>query len=93
MKLKYLLIGANHDHDEIVKIFKADVSIDVINEHLKEYLSEIDCSIDCLQDLTDRFDAIQQTLTKGRDDTFHVIKYYLMETRDTFLTIQETAKA
>ena len=23
MKLKYLLIGANHDHDEIVKIFKA----------------------------------------------------------------------
>jgi len=90
MKLKYLLIGANHDHDEIVKIFKADVSIDVINNHLKAYLSEIDCGIDCLQDLTDRFDAIQKTLKKGTDDTFHVIKYYLMETRDTFVTIEET---
>jgi hypothetical protein len=90
MKLKYLLIGANNDHDEIVKIFKGDTSIDVINEHLKAYLSEIDCAIDCLQDLTDRFDAIQQTLTKGKDDTFHVIKYYLMETRDTFVTIEET---
>ena len=86
MKLKYLLIGANYDHDEIVKIFKGDTSIDVINEHLKSYLSEIEC----LQDLTDRFDAIQKTLTKGTDDTFHVIKYYLMETRDTFVTIQET---
>jgi hypothetical protein len=90
MKLKYLLIGANHDHDEIVKIFKGDTSIDVINEHLKSYLSEIDCAIDCLQDLTDRFDAIQKTLTKGTDDTFHVIKYYLMETRETFVTIEET---
>lgn len=90
MKLKYLLIGANHDHDEIVKIFKGDVSIDVINEHLKSYLSKIDCAIDCLQDLNDRFDAIQKTLTKGTDDTFHVIKYYLMETRDTFVTIEET---
>jgi hypothetical protein len=84
MKLKYLLIGANHGHDEIVKIFKADTSIDVINNHLKGYLSEIEC----LQDLTDRFDAIQKT--NGIDDTFHVIKYYLMETRDTFVTIQET---
>ena len=86
MKLKYLLIGMSRTHDEIVKIFKGDTSIDVINEHLKSYLSEINC----LQDLTDRFDAIQKTLTKGTDDTFHVIKYYLMETRDTFLTIQET---
>ena len=86
MKLKYLLIGMSRTHDEIVKIFKGDTSIDVINEHLKSYLSEINC----LQDLTDRFDAIQKTLTKGTDDTFHVIKYYLMETRDTFVTIKET---
>jgi hypothetical protein len=85
MKLKYLLIGMNRSHDEIIKVFKGDVSIDVINQHLKEYLADIEC----LQDLTDRFDAIKQTL-KGKDDTFHVIKYYLMETRDTFVTIEET---
>jgi len=88
MKLKYLLIGANHDHDEIVKIFKGDTSIDVINQHLKSYLANIDCELDCLQDLTDRFDDIKKT--NGIDDTFHVIKYYLMETRDTFVTIEDT---
>ena len=86
MKLKYLLIGMSRSHDEIIKVFKHDVSIDVINEHLKSYLSDIDC----LQDLTDRFNAIQKTLTKGTNDTFHVIKYYLMETRDTFVNIEET---
>lgn len=92
MKLKYLLIGASHDHDEIVKIFKGDTSINVINEHLKSYLSEIDCAIDCLQDLSDRFHEIQQELKDdGFDhDTFHVIKYYLMEYRETFVTIEET---
>ena len=76
----------SRSHDEIIKIFKHDVSIDVINDHLKAYLTDIEC----LQDLTDRFDAIQKTLTKGRDDTFHVIKYYLMEYRETFVTIEET---
>lgn len=86
MKLKYLLIGMSRSHDEIIKVFKGDTSIDVINDHLKSYLDDIEC----LQDLTDRFDAIQKTLTKGKDDTFHVIKYYLMETRDTFVTIEET---
>lgn len=86
MNLKYLLIGMSRSHDEIIKVFKGDVSIDVINEHLKSYLDDIEC----LQDLNDRFGAIQQTLTKGTDDTFHVIKYYLMETRDTFVTIEET---
>lgn len=84
MKLKYLLIGMSRSHDEIIKVFKGDVSIDVINNYLKSYLAELDC----LQDLTDRFDAIKKTLT--RDDTFHVIKYYLMETRDTFVTIEKT---
>jgi len=84
MKLKYLLIGMNRSHDEIIKVFKHDISIDVINNHLKAYLAEIDC----LQDLTDRFDAIQKT--NDLDDTFDVIKYYLMETRDTFITIEET---
>jgi len=84
MKLKYLLIGMNRSHDEIIKVFKHDISIDVINNHLKAYLAEIDC----LQDLTDRFEAIQKT--NDIDDTFNVIKYYLMETRDTFITIEET---
>ena len=86
MKLKYLLIGMSRSHDEIVEIFKNDVSIDVINNYLKVYLSDIEC----LQDLTDRFDAIQKTLTEGTNDTFHVIKYYLMETHETFVTIEET---
>ena len=86
MKLKYLLIGISRSHDEIVEIYKHDVSIDVINNYLKAYLNDIEC----LQDLTDRFDAIQKTLTKGKDDAFHVIKYYLMATRDTFVTIEET---
>ena len=84
MKLKYLLIGMSRSHDEIIKVFKGDVSIDVINNHLKSYLAEIDC----LQDLTDRFDDIQKT--NGIDETFDVIKYYLMETRDTFVAIEET---
>jgi uncharacterized protein (UPF0335 family) len=92
MKLKYLLIGANHDHDESVKIFKADVTMDVINEHLKSYLSEIDCAIDCLQDLTDRFHELQQELKDDGFDhqTYDVIKYYLMEYRETYVTIEET---
>ena len=84
MNLKYLLIGMSRSHDEIIKIFKHDVSIDVINQHLKSYLSDIEC----LQDLTDRFEDIKKT--NDIDDTFNVIKYYLMETRDTFVTIQET---
>jgi hypothetical protein len=84
MKLKYLLIGMSRSHDEIVEIFKHDVSIDVINNYLKSYLADIDC----LQELTDKFDDIQKT--NDLDDTFDVIKYYLMETRDTFITIEET---
>ena len=84
MKLKYLLIGMSRSHDEIIKIFKHDVSIDVINNYLKSYLADIDC----LQDLTGRFEDIKKT--NGIDDTFKVIKYYLMETRDTFVTIEET---
>ena len=88
MKLKYLLIGMSRSHDEIIKVFKGDASIDVINNHLKAYLSDIEC----LQDLTDRFDDLQKKLKDdGFDhDTFHVIKYYLMETRETFVTIEET---
>jgi mRNA deadenylase 3'-5' endonuclease subunit Ccr4 len=88
MKLKYLLIGMSRSHDEIIKVFKGDVSIDVINNHLKAYLDDIDC----LQELTDKFDMIQQTLKEEGYDhqTFDVIKYYLMETRDTFVTIEET---
>ena len=84
MKLKYLLIGMSRSHDEIIKVFKHDVSIDVINNYLKSYLADIDC----LQELTDKFDDIQKT--NDLDDTFDVIKYYLMETRDTFITIEET---
>lgn len=84
MKLKYLLIGMSRSHDEIIKIFKHDVSIDVINDHLKSYLADIDC----LQDCSDRFDDIKKT--NDLDDTFNVIKYYLMETKETFVTIEET---
>ena len=84
MKVKYLLIGMNRSHDEIIKVFKHDVSIDVINNHLKSYLDDIEC----LQDLTDRFEDIKKT--NDIDNTFDVIKYYLMETRDTFVTIEET---
>lgn len=86
MKLKYLLIGMSRSHDEIIEVFKHDISIDVINTYLKSYLADIEC----LHDLTDRFDAIQKTLSKGTNDTFHVIKYYLMETRDTFVTVEDT---
>lgn len=88
MKLKYLLIGSSHHIDEVVKIFKADVSIDVINQHLKEYLADIEC----LQDLTDRFDELQQELKDDGFDheTYDVIEHYLCEYTDTFLTIQET---
>ena len=88
MKLKYLLIGMSRSHDEIVEIFKHDVSIDVINNYLKAYLNDIEC----LQDLTDRFDLFQQTLKEEGYDhqTFDVIKHYLMEYRDTFVTIEET---
>ncbi len=87
MKLKYLLIGSSH-MDEIVKIFKANVTMDVINEHLKSYLSEIDC----LQDLTDQFDELQRQLKdEGYEhDTFDVIEYYLCEYADSFVTLQET---
>jgi len=88
MKLKYLLIGMSRSHDEIIEIFKHDVSIDVINNYLKSYLAEIDC----LQELTDKFDELQKGLKEeGYDhDTFDVIKYYLMEYRETFVTIEET---
>ena len=88
MKRKYLLIGISRSHDEIIKVFKGDVSTDVINEHLKSYLSDIDC----LQDLTDRFDAIQKQLKdRGYDhDTFHVIKDYLLQHKDTFVTFEDT---
>jgi len=88
MKLKYLLIGMSRSHDEIVEVFKNDVSIDVINNYLKSYLADIDC----LQELTDKFDMFQQTLKEeGYDhDTFDVIKYYLMEYKETFVTIEET---
>jgi len=84
MKLKYLLIGINRSHDEIVEIFKHDVSIDVINNYLKSYLNDMEW----LQDLTDRFDDIKKS--NDLNDTFDVIKYYLMETKDTFVTIEET---
>jgi mRNA deadenylase 3'-5' endonuclease subunit Ccr4 len=88
MKLKYLLIGMSRSHDEIVEIYKHDVSIDVINNYLKVYLNDIEC----LQELTDKFDLFQQTLKEEGYDhqTFDVIKHYLMETRDTFVTIEET---
>ena len=88
MKLKYLLIGMSRSHDEIVEIFKHDVSIDVINNYLKVYLNDIEC----LQDLTDRFDDLQKKLKEEgyAHQTFDVIKYYLMEYRETFVTIEET---
>ena len=78
----------SRSHDEIVEVFKNDVSIDVINNYLKSYLADIDC----LQDLTDRFHELQQGLKDdGYDhDTFDVIKYYLMEHRETFVTIEDT---
>jgi len=88
MNLKYLLIGMSRSHDEIVEIFKHDISIDVINNHLKSYLAEIDC----LQELTDKFDMFQKTLKEEGYDhqTFDVIKHYLMEYKETFVTIEET---
>ena len=88
MKLKYLLIGMSRSHDEIVEVFKHDISIEVINNYLKAYLADIDC----LQELTDKFDMFQQTLKEeGFDhDAFDVIKYYLMEYKETFVTIEET---
>ena len=88
MKLKYLLIGISRSHDEIVEIYKHDVSIDVINNYLKAYLNDIEC----LQELTDRFDDLQKKLKDDGFDheTFDVIKYYLEEHRETFVTIEET---
>ena len=78
----------SRSHDEIIEIFKHDAPIDVVNNYLKSYLTDIDC----LQEFTDKFDMIQQTLKEeGYDSTpFHVIKHYLMEYKETFVTIEET---
>ena len=88
MKIKYLLIGINRAHDEIVKIFTHDISIDVINNHLKSYLSDMEY----LQELTDKFDTFQKTLKEdGHDhETFDVIKWYMMEHKETYVTVEET---
>ncbi len=88
MKIKYLLIGLNRSHDEIVKIFTHDISIDVINNYLKSYLSDMEY----LQELTDKFDTFQKTLKEEghAHEIFDIIKWYMMEYKDTYVTIEET---
>ena len=81
MKLKYLLIGANSDHDEIVKIYKEDEPDETILNLLREYLIE--------QEWFDQYSEDQQ-LRDEYPDEFDRIKWFLSEGKETYLTLEYT---
>ena len=81
MKLKYLLIGANHDHDEIVKIYKEDEPDETILNLLREYLIE--------QEWFDQYSEDQQ-LRDEYPDEFDRITWFLSESKETYLTLEYT---
>lgn len=81
MKLKYLLIGANHDHNEIVKIYKEDEPDETILNLLREYLIE--------QEWFDQYSEDQQ-LRDEYPDEFDRITWFLSESKETYLTLEYT---
>lgn len=80
MKLKYLIIS-NSRHDEIIHIYKDNVSNKTIIKHLIEYLEETDWYIEYINN-KDAQNIPGNELNK--------IKYFLMEYHDTFTNVIET---
>jgi hypothetical protein len=80
MKLKYLII-ANSRHDEIIHIYKNNVSNKTIIKHLTEYLEESDWYIEYIN---------SKDAQNISDNEFDKIKYFLMEYHDTFTNVIET---
>jgi len=81
MKLKYLLIGANQHHDEIVKIFKENEPDETILNLLKEYLIR--------QEWFEEYSEDQQ-LREEYPDEFDRIDWFLSESKDTYLALEYT---
>ena len=80
MKLKYLII-ANSRHDEIIHIYKDNVSNKTIIKHLIEYLEETDWYIEYIN---------SKDAQNISGNEFDKIKYFLMEYHDTFTNVIET---
>lgn len=80
MKLKYLIIS-NSRHDEIIHIYKDNVSNKTIIKHLIEYLEETDWYIEYINN---------KDAQNIPGNEFYAIKYFLMEYHDTFTNVIET---
>ena len=80
MKLKYLII-ANSRQDEIVHIYKDNVSNETIIKDLIEYLEETDWYIEYINN---------KDAKNISGNEFDKIKYFLMEYHDTFTNVIET---
>lgn len=80
MKLKYLIIS-NSRHDEIIHIYKDNVSNKTIIKHLIEYLEETDWYIEYIN---------SKDAQNIPGNEFYAIKYFLMEYHDTFTNVIET---
>jgi hypothetical protein len=80
MKLKYLIIS-NSRHDEIIHIYKDNVSNKTILKHLTEYLEESDWYIEYIN---------SKDAQNIPGNEFDKIKYFLIEYHDTFTNVIET---
>jgi len=80
MKLKYLIIS-NSRHDEIIHIYKDNVSNKTIIKQLIEYLEETDWYIEYIN---------SKDAQNIPGNEFGKIKYFLMEYHDTFTNVIET---
>ena len=80
MKLKYLII-ANNRHNEIIHIYKDNVSNKTIIKDLIEYLEETDWYIEYINN---------KDAKNISGNEFDKIKYFLMEYHDTFTNVIET---
>jgi hypothetical protein len=80
MKLKYLIIS-NSRHDEIIHIYKDNVSNKTILKHLTEYLEESDWYIEYIN---------SKDAQNIPGNEFDKIKYFLMEYHDTFTNVIKT---
>jgi hypothetical protein len=81
MKLKYLLIGANHNHNDIVKIYKENEPEETILNLLKEYLTR--------QEWFEEYSGNHQLIEEYPDE-FDRIDWFLSESKDTYLTLEYT---
>jgi len=81
MKLKYLLIGANHNHNDIVKIYKENEPDETILNLLKEYLIR--------QEWFEEYSENHQLIEEYPDE-FDRIDWFLSESKDTYLTLEYT---